>query len=56
MRESIKSILDELEALSALEKARKVDVAPQDRMLAITKETGEMLNIILRLKKCQKYA
>ena len=26
---------------------------PQDRMLAITKETGELLNMILRIKKAK---
>ena len=50
MKESILKVLDELEAQSTLEKGRKVDVPPEDRMLAITKDTGEMLNMILRLK------
>ncbi len=53
MNADISNVLDELENQSRLEKARKVDVAPQDRMLAITKETGEFLNMILRLKNAK---
>ena len=53
MRDSIRNILDELETQSALEKSRKVDVLPEDRMLAITKETGELINMILRLKNAK---
>ena len=49
MKESIKNVLNELETQSNLEKSRKVDVIAENRMLAITKETGEMLNMILRL-------
>jgi len=51
--DSITRVLDELEAQSDLEKSRKVDVPPEDRMLAITKETGELLNMILRLKNAK---
>ena len=43
-------MLIRLEEQSQLEKSRKVDVPSKDRMLAITKETGELLNMILRLK------
>ena len=53
MKNSISNVLEELETQSNLEKTRKVDVKPQDRMLAITKETGEMLNMILRLKNAK---
>ena len=53
MKESIRKVLEELEEQSTLEKSRKVDVLPENRMLAITKETGEMLNMILRLKKAK---
>ena len=53
MDEKISKVLDELELQSSLEKARKVDVKPQDRMLAITKETGEFLNMILHLKNAK---
>ena len=53
MKDSITNVLSELEAQSMLEKSRQVDVLPEDRMLAITKETGELLNMILRLKKAK---
>ena len=53
MRENISKVLEELEIQSSLEKARKIDVPQKDRMLAITKETGELLNIILRLKNAK---
>jgi len=53
MIESISNILEKLEEQSTLEKLRKVDIAPEDRMLAITKETGELLNMILRLKNAK---
>jgi len=53
MKESILEVLEELEEQSSLEKSRKVNVMPEDMMLAITKETGELLNIILRLKKAK---
>jgi len=49
----ISKVLDELEVQSTLEKSRKVNVPPEDRMLAITKETGELLNMILRLKNAK---
>jgi len=51
--DSISKVLDELEAQSILEKSRKFNVSPEDRMLAITKETGELLNMILRLKNAK---
>ncbi|MBT8251564.1 MAG: O-methyltransferase [Nitrosopumilus sp.] len=53
MKESIVKVLEELELQSSLEKSRKVNVPSEDRMLAITKETGELLNMILRLKKAK---
>jgi predicted O-methyltransferase YrrM len=46
-------MLEKLEKQSALEKLRKVNITPENRMLAITKETGELLNMILRLKKAK---
>ena len=49
MKESIENVLNELEMQSSLEKSRKADVLAENRMLAITRETGEMLNMILRL-------
>ena len=53
MYEKIKKILEELEIQSNLEKSRKVLVNPDERMLAITKETGELLNMLLRIKKAK---
>ena len=53
MNDPISNVLSELEEQSDLEKSRKIDVKPQDRMLAITKDTGELLNIILRLKNAK---
>jgi len=49
MKETISKILNKLEMQSTLEKTRNAYVSPQDRMLAITKETVELLNILLRL-------
>ncbi len=53
MIDSISKVLDELETQSNLEKSRRDDVPHEDRMLAITKETGELLNMILRLKNAK---
>ena len=53
MDSKISEVLEKLEEQSQLEKTRKVDVPSEDRMLAITKETGELLNMILRLKKAK---
>lgn len=53
MHNSVSKILEELELQSYLEKTRKVTVEPQDRMLAITKETGELFNMILHIKKAK---
>jgi len=53
MIDSIYKVLDELEAQSTLEKSKKVNIPSEDRMLAITKETGELLNMILRLKNAK---
>lgn len=53
MKESISNTLNELEAQSTLEKSRMVDTLPENRMLAITKETGELLNMLLRLKNAK---
>ena len=49
MKKSVENILNELEIQSNLEKSRKADIIAENRMLTITKETGEMLNMILRL-------
>jgi len=48
MKEAISKILNKLEMQSNLEKTRNAYVSPQDRILAITKETVELLNILLR--------
>jgi len=53
MIDSISKVLDELETQSDLEKSRRLNVPHEDRMLAITKETGELLNMILRLKNAK---
>lgn len=53
MKDSISKVLDELETQSTLEKSRKEDIPHEDRMLAITKETGELLNMILRIKNAK---
>jgi len=53
MKDSIYKVLNELETQSTLEKSRKINILPEDRMLAITKETGELLNMILRLKNAK---
>ena len=53
MDNSVLKILEGLELQSQLEKTRQVSVEPQDRMLAITKETGELFNMILHIKKAK---
>ena len=53
MIDSISKVLSELEAQSTLEKSRTADISYEDRMLAITKETGELLNMILRIKNAK---
>ena len=53
MIDSISKVLDELEAQSTLEKSRTADIPYEDRMLAITKGTGELLNMILRIKNAK---
>jgi len=53
MIDSIHKILEELETQSTLEKSKKVNIPSEDRMLAITKDTGELLNMILRLKNAK---
>ncbi|MDH5665025.1 MAG: O-methyltransferase [Nitrosopumilus sp.] len=53
MNDSISRTLEELEKCSILEKSRSIDVPQKERMLAITKETGELLSMILRLKNAK---
>ncbi len=53
MMDSIFTVLRRLEKRSQLEKSRKINVLPEDRMLAITKETGELINMMLHMKKAK---
>jgi predicted O-methyltransferase YrrM len=53
VKQSIFDVLENLEGQSAVEKSKKFNIAPEDRMLAITKETGELLNMILRIKNAK---
>ncbi len=53
MKSSISRVLEELEIQSTREKSKEEDIPHEDRMLAITKETGELLNMILRLKNAK---
>ncbi len=45
--DGISRVLGRLGKRSALEKARKVDVPAGERMLAITRETGELIDVLL---------
>ena len=53
MIDSIYKVLEELEIQSTLEKSKKVNISSENRMLAITKATGELINMILRLKNAK---
>ena len=53
MIDSISKVLEKLEVQSNLEKSKKTNIPPEDRMLAITKDTGELFNMILRLKNAK---
>jgi len=53
MKTPIFEVLKKLEKQSSLEKSREVDVPADERMLAITKDTGELLNMIIRLKNAK---
>ena len=48
MKRTILSVLKTLEEQSGLERTRKVDVAPKERMLAITEDTGILINMMMR--------
>lgn len=54
MNDKINSVLSKLENESQLEKSKKVDIAPKDRMLAITQDTGKFFNIMLKSSKAKK--
>ena len=53
MDKNIARTLKKLEKQSHLEKTRKVDVPPEKRMLAITRDTGELINLLLFSKKAK---
>lgn len=48
MNQKIAAVLRRLDAASNLERSHKLDIAPEDRMLAITPDTGLFYNILLR--------
>lgn len=54
MKQAIKSVLQKLEERSQLENLKKIDVNHEDLMLAITKETGEFYNILLKAIKAKR--
>lgn len=54
MDKKIVTVLKALEKRSRLEKSRKVKVEPDQRMLAITKETGEFFRSILLSSKAKR--
>lgn len=53
MNDTIVKVLEDLEERSNLEKEHKIDISRQDRMLAITKETGQFFNILLHTKNAK---
>lgn len=54
MRENIKSVLKKLDGRSELEKSEKIQVNHDERMLAISNETGEFFNILLKSMNAKK--
>ncbi|KAG2477010.1 MAG: O-methyltransferase family 3 [Nitrosopumilales archaeon] len=54
MRENIRSVLKKLEKRAELEKSEKIQVSHDERMLAISSETGEFFNILLKAIKAKK--
>jgi len=54
MRENIRSVLKKLKERAELEKSEKVKVSHDERMLAISSETGEFFNILLKAMKAKK--
>lgn len=53
MNDTLVKVLEELEKRASLEKERKIDVKRNERMLAITKDTGQFFNILLHSKKAK---
>jgi predicted O-methyltransferase YrrM len=49
VKDIIKKVLDEIEKRSSLEKTKTLEIPSEDRMLAITMDTGKFFNILLRL-------
>ena len=54
MNPKIKTVLLKLETQSDLEKLDKVEIPHDELMLAITKETGEFFNILLKTSKAKR--
>ena len=54
MRENIRSVLKKLEKRAELEKSEKIQVSHDERMLAISSETGKFFNILLKAIKAKK--
>jgi len=54
MRENIRSVLKKLKERAELEKSEKIQVSHDERMLAISSETGEFFNILLKAMKAKK--
>jgi len=54
MRKNIRSVLKKLEKRAELEKSEKIQVSHDERMLAISSETGEFFNILLKAMKAKK--
>jgi len=54
MRENIRSVLKKLKERAELEKSEKIQVNHDERMLAISSETGEFFNILLKAMKAKK--
>ena len=53
MNAGITKILNKLEKRSSLEKTHKINIPSDKRMLAITKETGELINMLLFVTKAK---
>lgn len=47
--DDITKVLEKLEKKSKLEKSHKIDIPSEKRMLAITKETGQLINMLLHI-------
>lgn len=53
MNDILVKVLEDLEKRANLEKERKIDVKRNERMLAITRDTGQFFNILLHSKKAK---